>query len=163
MAVNPSPSQLDASQITQRTFDASNDAIRTVPAETTAFSIELDATDGDSIQVVGTSSSTKASLTNASTGVVVPAASCAGTKSFNLYTKTTATITGPQACTLEVSPHDTDDVWIATTLTITPSATLNDVVMGTANSSIVARRARVSITAAITTGTFDIYLVKQGI
>lgn len=163
MAVNPSPSQLDASQITQRTFDASNDAVRTVPAEATSYVIELDGADGDNVMVNGLSVSTKASLTNASTGVVVPAASCAGYKSFNLYVATTATLTGPQACTLEVSPHDTDNVWIATTLTVTPSGTNGVVVMGTANSAIVARRARVSIAAAITTGTFDIYLVKQGV
>lgn len=49
MALNPSISQLDAPQIQKRTFDESNDALRTVPAAATSFAIELDATDGDSV------------------------------------------------------------------------------------------------------------------
>lgn len=163
MSVNPSISQLDAGQIVKRTFDSTNDATRIVLAEATGIAIELDSADGDNVGVQGNNSSTKASITSANTGVIVPAASCAGMKSFNLYVVTTATITGSQACTLEVSPSDTDNVWIATSVTVTPSGTLGVVVAGTASSSIVARRARVSIAAAISTGTFDIYLMEQGI
>lgn len=162
MAQNPTITQLDTAQAMKRTYDESNDAIRTVPASVSGFAITIDAAD-DSISIVGLSSSTKASITNASTGVIIPAFSCAGYKSFNLYTNTTATITGPQVCTLEVSPSDTDNVWIATSVTVTPSTTNGVVVMGTESSSIVARRARVSIAAAITTGTFDIYLVMAGV
>lgn len=62
MGQNSSPSMLDGPQIIKRTFDATNDAIRTVPAETTSFTVELDATDGDSVlstaSTDGTSSGT---------------------------------------------------------------------------------------------------------
>lgn len=163
MALNSNPSLLDSGQIIKRLFDGSNDAIRIVLAEATGIAIELNADDGDSVESRGINSETKASITNTDSGVIVPAQSCAGMKSFNLYTKTTSTITGSQVCTLEVSPSDTDDVWIATSVTVTPSDTDQTVVAGTASSAIVARRARVSIAASITSGTFDIYLNMSGV
>ena len=207
MAVNGNPSLLDSAQITKRTFDSDNDAIRVVLGDATGLAMELSATDGDTIMVVGTTdgttsgtqkvlkldsggiaqvagavtvtsgaitvsgtatntpagSSTKASCTNASTGAVVAATSCVGMKSFNVYSKTTATITDAQVLTLEISPHDSDDVWKATALTITPDTTSGNVVMGTALATPVARRARVSTAAAITSGTYDVYLVMAAI
>lgn len=162
MSQNSTPSYLDNGQIIKRIYEESDDAVRVKVASGTEFAVSLSSSE-DSISSQGQSGSTKASLTNASTGVVVAAESCAGYKSFQLYTKTTSALVGPQTCTLEVSPSDTDDVWIATALTVSPSTSNNAVVMGTANSSIVARRCRVSIAAAITSGTFDIYLVKQGV
>jgi len=162
MGLNLSTSLLDNAQIIKKVFDSSNDAVRTVPAEVTSFAIEVDAADGDNIAVKGLSGSTKASITNTNTGVIIAAADCSGYRSFNLYTNTTTIIVGPQACTVEVSPSDTDNVWKATTLTVTPDATVGNVIMGTVNSAIVARRIRVSIAAAITSGAFDIYLVMQG-
>ena len=95
---------------------------------------------------------------SASNGTVLDAVSCAGMKSFNLYTNTTSTLTGPQACTLQISPSDIDDVWINATCTVTPSGTLSTVVKGTTEIDIVARRARVVIASSISTGTFDLYL-----
>ena len=83
-------------------------------------------------------------------------------KSFQLYTNTTSAVTGPQALTVQVSPSDTDNVWINTTLTVTPSTTGGTVVMGTENTSIVARRVSVS-TTPLTSGTVDVYLVMQGV
>lgn len=163
MALNSNITQLDSGQIIKRLFDVSNDAIRMVLAEATGIAIELSRADGDSVAIAGDGSSTKASLTNANTGVVLAAQDCSGMKSFNVYTKTTSTITGPQLCTVEISPSDSEDVWIATTLTITPSTTLDVVVMGTALSNIVAKRVRVSIASAITTGSFDLFLVQQGV
>lgn len=163
MAQNNNISLLDSAQILKRVVDPANDSIRVILASGLDLAIELDAADGDNVAVLGKGSSTKASITNANTGVIVAAASCAGMKSFQLYTKTTSAIVGAQACTVEISPSDADDVWIATTLTVTPSTTNGTVVMGTALSNIVARRIRVSIAAAITSGTFDIYLVNQGV
>lgn len=162
MAANPSPSKLDTLNMAQRAFDETNDSIRVELGVNSGVAIQIDDTT-DSIASRGISSSTKVSLTSASTGVVIPAASCVGMKSFQLYSNTTSTITGSQACTVEVSPSDTDNVWKATTLTITPDTTNAGVVMGTLNSAIVARRIRVSIAAAISSGTFDLYLVKQGV
>lgn len=104
----------------------------------------------------------KASLTSASTGVVIPAVSVVGMKTFNLVTNTTSTIIGAQVLTLEISPHDTDNVWVATGLTVTPSLTSGVTAIGTVLSTV-ARRARVSIAAAITSGTLDVYLIAQGV
>lgn len=156
-------STLDPSQIVQRTYDAVNDAVRVEIGGGTSFQLSLDATSGDTIGIQGVATYDKVSLAHANTGVVVPAFSCVGMKSFNLYTNTTSTIVGAQVCTLEVSPHDTDNVWINSGVTITPSTTSGVVVMGTASSSIVARRARVSTAAAITSGTYDLYVVAQGL
>jgi len=145
----PLASLLSGGQIAKRVFDQPTGSVRVIPSPLTAFEIE------------STNTAQKASVTNTSTGVIVPAFSSVGLKTIALYTHTTSTITGPQVCTLEVSPSDTDEVWIATATTITESATNNAVVMS-AIGSICARRARVSIAAAITTGTFDIYVVGEG-
>lgn len=163
MSKNATITSLDPGQITKRTYDESNDCVRVNIGEATGLSVSLSAASGDGVNIFPNTVATKVSLTNASTGVVLAAQSCAGIKSFNLYTNTTATITGAQVCTLEVSPSDTDNIWIATSLTITPNTTNATVVAGTPVSTIIARRCRVSIAAAITTGTFDLYLVGQAI
>ena len=159
---NPSPTQLDWNQALKQAYDDNDQSLRVNISTATETAIAISAADNDSVITYPHSVSNKASVTNASTGVIVPAFDCSGMKTFNLFTATTATITGAQVCTLEISPSDTDNVWIATSLTITPSGTNAVVVAGTAISSI-ARRARVSIAAAITTGTFDIYAVAQGV
>lgn len=161
MAKNPTISQLDAAQVMKRVYDEANDCIRTELGVNSGIDIQLDA-GTDTISTQGISSSTKVSLTNASSGVVVPAFSCVGMKSFQLYSSTTATITGSQVLTLEVSPSDTDNVWVATSVTVTPSTTNGITLMGTASTTIVGRRVRVSIAAALSTGTADIYVVVQG-
>lgn len=162
MSQNPNITLLDPHQIFKRIYNESNDAVRIDIATGVDFAVELNADDGDSVESRGISGSTKSSITSSNTGVIIAAFDCKGMKSFNLYSKTTSTITGSQVCTLEVSPSDSDDVWKATSLTITPDATDGVVVMGTVISSIVARRARVSIAGAITLGSFDIYVVQQG-
>lgn len=161
MAQNPTPSLLDAGQMFRRTFDQTNDAIRVEVGGGTSFALSLDSNSGDTVGVQGVATVIKQSITTANTGVIVPAFSCVGMKSFQLYTNTTSAITGAQVCTLQVSPSDTDNVWVSTTLTITPS-TGTGAVMATANSSIVARRARVSIAAAVSAGAFDIYVNANG-
>lgn len=148
--------------VLRSSWDETHEAIKVIPSAATDFAIELSAADGDTVASEGEQkNATKVSITNASTGVVVPAYDVSGMKSFQIYVKTTATITGPQALTLEVSPHDSDNVWLATTVTATPSGTLNTVVASSIGNGI-ARRARVSIAAALTTGTADIYLIAQG-
>lgn len=162
MSQNPTITMLDIAQALKRTYNEADDAIRVELGSSTGFNVAIDTADGDNIAVLGLSSSTKVSMTSASTGVVVPAFSVAGLKSFNLYTNTTSTITGPQEFRFEISPSDTDDVWIATPLRITPSTTNGVVVMAESYSNIVARRARVSIAAAISSGTVALYLVTSG-
>jgi hypothetical protein len=163
LSKNLSPSLLDAPQIVKRAFDEANDAIRVEVGIGTSFGLNLSADSGDSITSIPQVLENKVSVTSANTGTIVPAATAIGLKSFNLFTKTTSPLVGAQVCTLQVSPSDSDDVWIDTTLTITPSGTNNTVVMGTVASNIIARRIRVNIAAAITSGTFDIYLVGQAV
>lgn len=165
MAINTDISQLDGAQIFKRVFDGANDSIRVDFAGVHSSSISLSATDGtpDSIITYPERSSTKASLTSASTGTIIGPVSCEGMRSFNLYTNTTSTLVGPQAITLQISPSATDNVWIAATCTATPSTVSGTVIKGTMETDIVAMRARVVIAAAITSGTFDAYLVMQGV
>lgn len=187
MALNTNISDLDYNVALKRCVDASEDSLRVNLSTSAGMAIEISAADGDNVMALGSTDGTtggtlkvlkvdsdgtavqragatsaKASITNASTGVIIAAFSCVGMKSFNLVTKTTTNITGSQALTIEISPHDSDDVWVATSITATPGATAGDIVSGTA-ASLVARRARVSIAAAITTGTADVYLVAQGV
>lgn len=165
MAQNSTPSLLDSPQIVKRVFDPLNDSVRVNLGDVNGLSFNLSAT-GDTIGTQGVSTSTKVTgLANATTGVntvVLGPVSCVGMKSFQLFTNTTATITGAQVMTVQVNPSDADNVWINTTLTITESTTSGTVVMGTANSAIVGRQVRVISAAAITSGTFDLYLVMQG-
>jgi hypothetical protein len=150
----------DLNQILRRVVDSLDDSVRIALSDSTGMAIELSAADGDNVEVVARSSTQVAAVTNASTGVILPEFSCAGLKSMAIYTKTTSTIVGAQVCTLQVSPADSGDVWVATTSTITPSLT-DQVVVMTAPINITARRARISIAAAITSGTFDVYAVGQ--
>jgi len=162
MAQNSSISRLDSNQMIKRVFDEANDAVRIVLGESTGIAIELSADDGDSIITRPEGISTKASLTSASSGVIIAAASCVGMKTFNLHSKTTSATVGPQVLTVEFSPHDSDDVWIASSITVTPSAVNGTLVSGTA-ASLIARRVRVSTAAAITSGTIDAYLIAQAV
>lgn len=153
-------SKLDANQCIKSAFDDSSETLKvSMPAVTTQ--IELSASDGDSVISHTNNVSNTASLDNSSTGVVLAEFDISGLKNFNLYTKTLTAITGAQVLTFEISPADSGDVWVSTSLTITPSTTANVVVAGTVSTDIVARRGRVSIAAAITSGTFDIYAVGQ--
>src|SRR6267142_2903033 len=161
MAKNQSVTALDTPQVIKRVYDEANDAVRVEVATGTTFGLSLSADSGDSIINVPNVAERKASITTSSTGVIVSPVSCIGMKSFQLYTNTTSDITGAQVCTLEISPSDSDNVWIASGLTITPSGTNGTVVKGTVNTAIVARRMRVSIAAAISSGTFDLYALGQ--
>lgn len=161
MSVNTLPSYLDSSQIVKRVYDATNDAIRVEVGAGTSFGLSITADSGDSVTAVPNVTEVKTSITSASSTTLIAATPCIGMKSFNLYTNTTSTIVGAQVCTLQLSPSDSDNVWIASSLTITPSLTNGTVVMGTVNGAIVARRMRVVAAAAITSGTFDIYCLGQ--
>lgn len=156
----PNASLLNGGQIAKRVFDESIGAVRIIPSEGTEFSIELSASDGDSVQTQSVQSAQSAAIAHANTGVVIAAFSVVGLTKVALYTATTSTIVGSQVCTLEVSPSDSSNVWIATSATITPNLT-NGVVVYTAPVTISARRARVSIAAAITSGTFDLYAIAS--
>ncbi len=154
-------SNLDANQVIRSVYDETSNTLQTsLPSLTTE--IELDATDGDSV-ISHTHNDQQSALLidNTGTGTVLAEFDITSLKNFNLYTKTATNITGAQVLTFEVSPADSGDVWIATSLTITPSATAGTVVAGTTETDVVARRGRVTTAAAITTGTYDLYAVGQ--
>jgi hypothetical protein len=163
MAQNPTISQLDSGQIVKRVYDEANDAIRVEMGAVNGIAISLSADDGDSVLTVPDSISTSATITNANTGTIIAATACVGIKSFILYTNTVSTLVGPQLCSLELSPSDTDNVWIPAMLSITPDTTQDVMVMSPVNPSIVARRCRVTIASAITSGSFKIYLLGQAV
>lgn len=154
-------SELDPAQMLRMAFNEVDSTFQVELGANSGMDIQLDSVT-DSVSVEGVSSSTKVSLTSASTGVVLGPVSCVGMKSFTLYTNTTATVASGQLCTLQVSPSDTDNVWFSTAVTITPSGTAATVVQATPSSAIIARRARIS-TTAIASGTYDLYLVMQGV
>lgn len=162
MSLNTSIVLLDPPQIAQRVYDSTNDSIRVNIGDVNGISFSLSALAGDSVTSYARSVSQKASITSASTGTVIASFDIRGMANINLYTNTTSTITGAQSCIVQVSPSDTDNVWVNTSLTITPSLTNAAVVMATAINNVFARRARVVIASAITSGTFDIYAVAQG-
>lgn len=155
---------LDSLAMEQRSFDGDNDAWRVEFGGMSSSAISLSANSGDSVISYSPALSIKASVTAVSSSastIIVPAFSCSGMVSFQVYTDTTSTITGAQLCTLEVSPSDTDNVWFATGLTLTPSTTTGVVVGSTKHTDFIARRARVSIASAISSGSFNIYTLAQ--
>lgn len=154
-------SKLDASQIIQSAFDDANGAIRTIPGTLSSYALQLDANSGDSIRTVADSITQKVSITNANSGVILMPFSIIGLRTISLTTNTISDITDQQVCTLQISPSDTDDVWSDTSLTITADATTGVVVAGS-EVSVCARRARVTIADAITSGSFDLYVVGLG-
>ena len=70
MSQNSSPSLLDGGQVIKRIYEETDDAIRVKVASGTSFAVALDVSDGDTVGVQGNGSSTKASITNANTGVI---------------------------------------------------------------------------------------------
>lgn len=102
----------------------------------------------------------KVSLTSSSTGTVIAATPCLGMKTFIIGTKTTGTILGIQQCSLQISPHDTDDIWQAAA---TVNASLvNQTVVTTAPVTWAGKRLRVTIGGAILSGSFDLYVSASG-
>lgn len=151
--------KLSADQVLKQSYDEATGSLKTIPAAATSFSIELDAADGDSVISHSRQLQVKESNTNAEATIAVAPFSVEGITRINMHSKTTATITGAQLLTLQFSPHATDDIWINTSITLTPSTTLNAVVSGTQIDTLNAVRCRVTTAAAITSGSYDLYIV----
>jgi hypothetical protein len=152
--------KLSADQVLKNSFDEVTGSLKTTPSSATTFSIELDANDGDSVTTYRRQLSSKtAGLNNTNTGTVVAEFSVAGITVINMHSVTATTISGPQVLTLQFSPHATDDVWINTSVTLTPSTTAGNIVSGTQISTLNAVRCRVRTAAAITSGSYDLYIV----
>jgi hypothetical protein len=152
---------LNQQQILNQAFDANTGCLQVELGVNTGVDLAL-SSGTDSITTVPTNTAQKASITPDNTGVVLGPLSVVGMSSFQLFTNTTSALTGAQECTLQISPSDTDDVWLTTSATATPSDTQSTVASAGALSGVVARRARVVIAAAITSGSFDLYCVGQG-
>lgn len=147
--------------ILRKAWSSADQALKMVPSSSTSFAIELSAADGDSVQNIPKDINSKSSITTES-GTVVAAFEVKSIKTINLYSNTTINITTPNLLTLQVSPSDTDDVWVDTALTLIPNSTAGTVVVGTPL-SIVARRARVITAAGNLDGAYDLYVVGQSI
>lgn len=155
-------SKLDFPQILKRSFDETSGALKTVPASSTSFEIELNKADGDSVYSYPNSQDTSASgIDNTFSSEIIGAITCNEIKTIQLYVKTTDTIVGPQVLTLEVSPVTSGDFWVATSITVTPSTTLNATVASSVG-TICARRFRVTTAAAITSGTYSLTVFGLG-
>jgi len=135
MAVNPSVSQLDPAQITQRTYDSSNDAVR-VSVGSAEFVVS-----GEGISASGT-------MTNGSAGQVIAATACPGNKEYQLYAVATTATTGAVTVRIDVSPEDSGSVFYSTATTLTLNASAQDtIVVSSILTDLIARRVRVTITA----------------
>lgn len=162
MPCNSNISQQDSGQIVRKIFDCDHDSIRVVFGNTTEMAMDISAADGDSVTSYNRSLAKKASLSPGSSGVVIAEFDMSGMKEFAMHCKTTSALTGPQSLTLEVSPHDSDDIWLPTSLTLSPSDASGAVVSGPSLRDVIGRRARVSLAAPLASGSCDLYLVGQG-
>lgn len=154
-----SSSKLDFGQIIKAVYDDVTGGLKTTPSSATSFSIELDAADGDSILSYKRQLASKTSVTNAAASIAVAAFDTAGLNFINMHSNTTTNIVGAQLLTLQYSPHATDDIWINTSITLTPSASSGTIVSGTQIANLNAVRCRVITAAAITSGAYDLYIV----
>lgn len=145
-------------QIVRASFDSSAQALKTVSQSTSQITISAEDDSIEAYPVAFTAEDT--SVDNTTADFALPATACQGVSSVMIYAKTLTTITDAQVLTLELSPTSTGDVWFTTAVTLTPSTTANDVV-ATAVSNIRALRLRVKTAAAITSGTYAIYVVGQ--
>ena len=156
-------SKLDMSQIFKIVYDPTSESLKTVPGSSTSFQIELDADDGDTVAIQGREFNASATnIDNTYASEVLSEFNVSGASIINIFVHTTSTITDPQILTLEISPVDGGDLWFATSLTITPSTTSGVKIMGTPLTNLVAKRARVVTAGAITSGTYDIYVLARG-
>lgn len=135
MATNPNITQLDASQIAQRTYDGDNDAVR-VSVGSAEFVVS-----GEGISASGT-------MTNGSSGQVIAATACPGNKEYQLYAVATTTTTGSITVRIDVSPADSGSIFYSTGTTLSLNASAaNTIVVSSILTDLIARRVRVTITA----------------
>lgn len=154
--------KLNAGIIANYKYDESANADR-VTVVNTDISIELDEADGDSVAVRSLiSENSLTAVDNTYASAIIAAVDAPGYSTLDLFVKTATTIVGPQVLTVQISPTTAGDVWIDTALTVTPSTTAGVVVKGTALTNVVAQRIRLNTAAAITSGTYDVYLLAKG-
>jgi hypothetical protein len=144
-------------QIAQASFDVPNQAVRMVMASNLVFQFDS-AT--DSITAVANAPSESAVVPSgtATSTVVVAPFDVSQTTTLNMFTNTTSPLTETgSAVTLQLSPSDTDNVWISSSLVVNPSDA-DGIVAGTPIYTNGYRRAQVLFTtSSYTAGSFTVY------
>lgn len=159
MAQNPSLSLLDPKQAMIRTFDASNDAVRTVPAEATIFEVELDKADGDSVLAYKGAFLQDANYTSASTSPLTEQ-DVKGVSRLNLHLKVITQVNTDVTFTVEHSPVDSGDMWISSGLSLTAAAAdAANTIKSDTLEEVLARRVRITASAAIASGDVRLALI----
>lgn len=159
MALNTNISQLDLSQIQKRTIDSTNDAVRIMLAETAGISIELSATDGDSVlslPLVSHHNEPVSSITP--TGELI-VRSIADARQAQLMATITSAITGTCTIELDVNPHPSGNDWVPTgiTLAVTGSTNIKSTILADLGFKV---RARV-VSNTISAGSAEVYVVVR--
>lgn len=118
--------------VLRKVWDENAQALKTIPAASTSFSIELDAADGDNI-------TTKPDLILVSDTTETI---CTGIKSITLYVEALA---GTNTVKVQISPVDSGNVW----MDVTSGSVSSDPTLLTASNllTICARRIRLVVTA----------------
>lgn len=157
-------SKADPRQIVQAVFCTETQSIKA--CLTGAAEIAISAASGDSIYVIPMRVASKATVASAtpSGAIVLSPFDSAQLTSFQLFTNTTSALSGQQiSVTLEISPSDSDNVWLPTDLSVSPTSSLG-ATSGTAITNQFARRVRLKLShTSYTAGSFDVYLVARSI
>jgi hypothetical protein len=149
---NPNISDLDLDQAMKRCIDADSDALRVEIGESD-FAVALSADEGDSVAAYSPVDATSTALTSANTGSATPITATEMDVSLytkvNVYVQSTTAISSPPTFTLQFSPAASGNVWVSSSLTVVPSASIGVVVMGTPNVAMLAKRVRLLSSAAL--------------
>lgn len=159
MAQNPSISLLDPKQAMLRVYDASNDAVRTVPAETTVFEIELDKADGDSVLAYKGAFLQDVNYTSASVSPL-DEQDVKGVSRLNLHLKVITQVNTDVTFIVQYSPTDSGDMWINSGLSLTAAAAdAADTIKSDTLEEVLARRVRITASNAIASGDVRLALI----
>ena len=126
-----SKSELSPNAITQTVFDEESSAYRVI-LQATGMAIEVDADDGDSIQVQPRAMSQELSINEA-----IDVEKCS---SARIYVKSIGA--GDASLKLQISPLDSGDFWVDA-LSISPGANANDCIVSSVIDKLIAKRAKV--------------------
>ena len=159
MEKNPNISNLAATAIANKVFDEKRESVRVHLSEGISAKLSLNATT-DSIAVVVPTVSAKVSIVPGPNSVLLGPISIVGIAKLAMYCNTTSPIATTATFTLEVSPSDIDEVWIAKN-TISPCLSAGNCGDSVTSFPIVARRARITCIGGIPDGSCDLYLVGQ--
>ncbi len=135
MATNPNVTELDASQVIQRMYDADNDAMR----------VSMGSVD---LAIVGDTLSASGTMTNGTTGQVIAATACAGIKEFQVYATATTATTGTIEVRIDVSPDPTPltTTWYQSAVTLTlGSSSIGVMGVSSILNSLIAQQVEVTI------------------